>query len=79
MSFNKPQRQPAQDQTTERRGCKYPTRLHCICAVCGHQGVASIFLDQVNKLKCKKCGSRDSIIAGRDNASRSWSRRRLGR
>lgn len=76
---NTPQRQPAQEPTAERRGNKFPTRLHCICSRCGHQGSANIFLDQVSKLKCKACGCRDVVVAGRDNASRSWSRRRLGK
>jgi len=75
----KPQHPAAQDQTAAIPVRKYPTRLHCICAACGHQGSALVFLDKPPKLKCKKCGSRDVIVASRDNASRTWSRRRLGK
>src|SRR6267142_3777608 len=80
VSFNKPSASGAQDQTTTSIPVtKHPTRLHCICAACGHQGSALVYLDKVSKLRCKKCGSRDSIIASRDSASRGWSRRRLGK
>jgi hypothetical protein len=77
--FNKPRANSAQDQTASVPIRKFPTRLHLICGVCGHQGVASIFLNQVDKLKCRACGSRDVVVVSRDQSSRSWARRRMGR
>jgi hypothetical protein len=57
---------------------RYPTRLHLRCRGCAHEGVASIFLEQVQRLRCKRCGSRNVTVISRDRLA-AWSTRRRGR
>jgi Zn finger protein HypA/HybF involved in hydrogenase expression len=57
---------------------RYPTKLHLRCRGCLHQGVAAIFLEQVQRLRCRKCGSRNVAVLQRDQLA-TWSRRRQGR
>ena len=57
---------------------RYPTRLHLRCSSCQHEGTASLYLDQVKRLRCKVCNSRNIVIVERDGRSQSWSRRRRG-
>jgi hypothetical protein len=67
---------PAQDQFVQIR--RYPTRLHLRCRACGRQSVATIFIVDVPRLKCRKCGQRNPIIIERDRTA-AWARRRMGR
>jgi ribosomal protein S27AE len=57
---------------------KCPTRKSVRCPRCKHSGVVAIMLDQINKLKCGKCGHADPIVSGR-SPLRSWSTKRRGR
>lgn len=57
---------------------RYPTRLHCRCAACGHQGQVKAFLDKPLRLVCTKCGSRDGIVVTRDRL-RVWAKMRRTR
>jgi hypothetical protein len=57
---------------------RYPTRLNVVCRTCGRQAQAVVFLDQVQLLKCRKCGSRNASIVERDRCQQ-WARKRQGR
>jgi hypothetical protein len=57
---------------------RYPTRLNIVCRACGHVGVARVFLDQTDRLRCKACNGRNASIVERDRCAQ-WSRRRQGR
>jgi hypothetical protein len=57
---------------------KYPTRLAVRCPQCERQAQVELFLDQVRRLRCSRCGSRDVIVVSRDRL-RSWSARRRGK
>jgi hypothetical protein len=57
---------------------KYPTRPHCRCPQCGHQGQVKAFIDRPPKLKCSRCGSRDAVVVDRDR-SRACSARARAR
>ena len=54
---------------------RFPTELAITCPRCDHRGVATIFLSDVSKLKCSKCGCAAPIVAGREPL-RSWATRR---
>ena len=57
---------------------RYPTRLHLRCRGCLHEGQAQIFLADVQRLRCKRCGSRNIAVLARDRLA-AWSTRRRGR
>jgi Zn finger protein HypA/HybF involved in hydrogenase expression len=57
---------------------RFPTKLHLRCRGCLHEGVAQIFLEQVQRLRCKRCGSRNIAVLARDRLA-AWSTRRRGR
>jgi Zn finger protein HypA/HybF involved in hydrogenase expression len=57
---------------------RYPTRLHLRCASCQHEAQVSLFLEQVKRLRCRKCGSRNVTVISRDRLA-AWSRRRHGK
>ena len=65
----------AQNIVTVRR---FPTRLHLRCLGCLHEAQAKLFLEQVQRLRCKRCGSRNVTVISRDRLA-AWSRRRQGK
>lgn len=54
---------------------RLPTRVTLTCPKCQHSGVVEIFLDQVDKLRCSKCGHHAPTISGRSPLA-GWSRKR---
>jgi ribosomal protein S27E len=57
---------------------KFPTKLAVRCGQCQRQNTIEVFLDQVKRLRCSGCGSRDVVVVSRDRL-RSWAARRRGR
>jgi Zn finger protein HypA/HybF involved in hydrogenase expression len=57
---------------------RFPTRLHLKCRSCLHQAVLELFLSEVPRLRCSKCGSHNVAVLQRDQLN-AWSRRRQGR
>jgi len=55
---------------------RYPTKLHLFCP-CGRQAFVTVFLKDVPRLKCSKCGGRPNI-ASRDRTA-AWARQRRGK
>jgi hypothetical protein len=43
-----------------------------------HEAQVKLFLDQVQRLRCSRCGSRNVTVISRDRLA-AWSRRRQGR
>jgi ribosomal protein S27AE len=63
------------DYGTHKLRRKLPTKLRVRCPACSHQGIVAIMLDDVNKLRCGKCGYRHPIIDQREPL-RNWANRR---
>jgi predicted nucleic acid-binding Zn ribbon protein len=57
---------------------RFPTKLYCRCAACGHQGVVQTYINTSPKLKCSRCGARNPHVGGRDFLRR-WANQRRGR
>lgn len=57
---------------------KYPTKLHLRCSGCNRQSFATIFLNDVPRLRCRTCGARNPDVLSRDRLA-SWSRQRRGK
>jgi len=54
---------------------RYPTRLDVRCRACGHAGSVAVWLADIHKLKCSRCGRADPIVSGREPL-RAWAARR---
>jgi Zn finger protein HypA/HybF involved in hydrogenase expression len=57
---------------------RFPTRLYVRCRTCMHEAQVKLFLDQVQRLRCSRCGSRNVTVISRDRLA-AWSTRRRGR
>ena len=47
---------------------KCPTRLNVRCPKCQHAGTVEVYLEQVRKLKCSRCGHHAPVISGQKNS-----------
>lgn len=55
---------------------RYPTRMYVTCPACGHQGEVTIFLGDVGKVKCSKCGNKSPNVGDREPL-RNWASERM--
>jgi hypothetical protein len=55
---------------------RYPTVVTVRCDACRHKVDIAIFLEDVNKLVCKRCGAKEPTLIGR-NPMQQWSQRRM--
>src|SRR5258708_10628829 len=77
VSFNKPSATEAQDRTPAIAITRYRTKLHLRCSGCRRQSFATIFLNEVPRLRCRECGARNPDVLSRDRLA-AWARQRRG-